>query len=100
MFGRKPDPQRDAQKSSFVGSMLTGISLVSMAVLILTGPDFYHYTKDIVWGFLSNRYAPAFVPIAFGLFYLCAYPAAFFLMRASWSNPAGLPVLWIADRIF
>jgi len=74
-FGGNKDPNRDGQKASFIKSGLTGISLVSIAVLILTGPDFYHYTKDFTWEFLSARYAPALVPVAFIALYCVSYQA-------------------------
>lgn len=90
----------DRQRQSFIANLLTGYGLISLALLILTGPDLYHHTKDFVWGFLSSRYAPGLVPIAFAAFYAVLYPAMFFVMKAGWQTPAGLAVLWLADKIF
>ena len=102
MFGGKKNSNatsRDQQQEGFVKSLLTASSLLSIAVLILIAPDFYHHTKDFVWGFLASRYPAQLLPIAFFCLYAAAYPAMFFLARASWTTSTGVAVLWIADKI-
>ena len=98
-----PNPQqggqRAGQKDSFVKNALTASTLVSLGLMILIAPDFYHVTNAWVWNFLGQRYPKQLQPLAFFALYAVAYPAMFFLARASWATSSGMAVLWIADKL-
>ncbi len=82
--------------SSFLA---TAAPFLSAAVLILAGPDFYYYTRDMLWEFLVVRYPGVTVYAAFFALYAMAYPAAFFLMRTAWQSSASIAALWAALKI-
>jgi len=66
----KSGASSDRRQDGFIKSLLPASSLLSIAVLMLIAPDFYHHTKDFVFGFLALRYPLQLLPIA--LFALCA----------------------------
>lgn len=103
MFGKNRDQHSghsNNQRGAFIKNALTASSLLSVAVLILIAPDFYHLTKGFVWDFLASRYPAQLTGAAFLAFYALVMPALFYLGRASMANSAAIGVLWIADKIF
>lgn len=102
MFRKRPrhtGGPREEQHGNFVKNAMTASTMVSIALMVLVAPDFYHHTRDWVWSFLSARYPAQLLPIAFFAIYAAAYPAMFFLARASWTTSSGMAILWIADKV-
>ena len=79
--------------------MMASAPYLSAGVLILIGPDFYFYTRDILWDFLALRYPGLLVYAAFFALYAMAYPAMFFLMRTAWQSSASIAALWAAVKL-
>jgi hypothetical protein len=73
---------------------------LALLALLLVGPDLYHLTKDVLWDFLSQRWAPALVPVVFIAVYVMAYPALFFLLRTGWESVATITGLWTVLKVF
>lgn len=101
---RRQPPHADnpsaSRRSGSIKNALAASSLLSICVLILIAPDFYHLTSGYVWDFLAARYPPQLLPIAFFALYAVAYPAMYLVGRASWESTAGVAILWIANAIF
>lgn len=81
-------------RGGFRALLTAAAPYIALMTLLLVGPDLFNLTKDHLWNFLSQRWAPALVPVIFVAVYAMAYPALFFLLRTGWESAATITGLW------